>query len=123
MTETHTAYANPRFNYRATRYFVEHGWDDFINWFDERAWYPLGRIVGGTVYPGLMLTSGASLCWALFARILSVLHSHVLWVCALFPCRTFLLTSPFTPLLRPVSFPIRKEHSCPWRHGPAGVPD
>lgn len=47
-----------RFNYRATRYFVEHGWDDFINWFDERAWYPLGRIVGGTVYPGLMLTSG-----------------------------------------------------------------
>eukprot|EP00124_Ichthyophonus_hoferi_P002410 Ihof_evm5s163 gene=Ihof_evmTU5s163 len=49
---------DPWFNYRATRYFVEHGWDDFINWFDERAWYPLGRIVGGTVYPGLMLTSG-----------------------------------------------------------------
>ena len=23
-----------------------------------RAWYPLGRIVGGTVYPGLMFTSG-----------------------------------------------------------------
>ena len=32
--------------------------EEFINWFDERAWYPLGRIVGGTVYPGLMLTSG-----------------------------------------------------------------
>jgi hypothetical protein len=31
----------------------------FLNWFDERAWYPLGRIVGGTVYPGLMITSGA----------------------------------------------------------------
>ena len=27
--------------------------------FDERAWYPLGRIVGGTVYPGLMITSGS----------------------------------------------------------------
>ncbi|KNC76491.1 dolichyl-diphosphooligosaccharide-protein glycosyltransferase subunit STT3B [Sphaeroforma arctica JP610] len=49
---------DPWFNYRATQYFVEHGWDDFINWFDEFAWYPLGRIVGGTVYPGLMLTSG-----------------------------------------------------------------
>ncbi|CDW60059.1 STT3 domain containing protein [Trichuris trichiura] len=47
-----------RFNYRATRYMVENGFYKFLNWFDERAWYPLGRIVGGTVYPGLMLTSG-----------------------------------------------------------------
>lgn len=37
---------------------VKHGFYDFLNWFDDRAWYPLGRIVGGTVYPGLMLTSG-----------------------------------------------------------------
>lgn len=37
---------------------VKHGFYNFLNWFDERAWYPLGRIVGGTVYPGLMLTSG-----------------------------------------------------------------
>lgn len=47
-----------RFNYRATAYMVQHGFYDFLNWFDERAWYPLGRIVGGTVYPGLMITSG-----------------------------------------------------------------
>lgn len=37
---------------------VERGFYQFLNWFDERAWYPLGRIVGGTVYPGLMITSG-----------------------------------------------------------------
>ncbi|XP_065882675.1 dolichyl-diphosphooligosaccharide--protein glycosyltransferase subunit STT3B-like [Dysidea avara] len=49
---------DPWFNFRSTRYMVEHGFYDFLNWFDERAWYPLGRIVGGTVYPGLMLTSG-----------------------------------------------------------------
>ena len=48
-----------RFNYRATAYMVKHGFYDFLNWFDERAWYPLGRIVGGTVYPGLMITSGS----------------------------------------------------------------
>jgi hypothetical protein len=48
-----------RFNYRATHYMVENGFYNFHNWFDDRAWYPLGRIVGGTVYPGLMLTSGA----------------------------------------------------------------
>lgn len=38
-----------RFNYRATHYMVERGFYNFLNWFDERAWYPLGRIVGGTV--------------------------------------------------------------------------
>lgn len=31
---------------------------EFWNWFDPTAWYPLGRVVGGTVYPGLMVTSG-----------------------------------------------------------------
>nr|XP_018914529.1 PREDICTED: dolichyl-diphosphooligosaccharide--protein glycosyltransferase subunit STT3B isoform X2 [Bemisia tabaci] len=50
---------DPWFNYRATAYMVEHGFYNFLNWFDERAWYPLGRIVGGTVYPGLMITSGS----------------------------------------------------------------
>merc|ERR1712226_1008191 len=38
---------------------TQEGFYDFLNWFDNRAWYPLGRIVGGTVYPGLMITSGS----------------------------------------------------------------
>ncbi|ESP02750.1 hypothetical protein LOTGIDRAFT_110908 [Lottia gigantea] len=49
---------DPWFNYRATHHMVTHGFYNFLNWFDDRAWYPLGRIVGGTVYPGLMVTSG-----------------------------------------------------------------
>ncbi|XP_065194399.1 dolichyl-diphosphooligosaccharide--protein glycosyltransferase subunit STT3B-like [Sycon ciliatum] len=49
---------DPWFNYRATAQLTEHGFYHFLNWFDETAWYPLGRIVGGTVYPGLMVTSG-----------------------------------------------------------------
>lgn len=36
---------------------VKDGFYDFWNWFDDRSWYPLGRVVGGTVYPGLMVTS------------------------------------------------------------------
>uniref|UniRef100_A0A8C3LNX4 Dolichyl-diphosphooligosaccharide--protein glycosyltransferase subunit STT3B n=1 Tax=Chrysolophus pictus TaxID=9089 RepID=A0A8C3LNX4_CHRPC len=47
-----------RFNYRSTHHLASHGFYEFLNWFDERAWYPLGRIVGGTVYPGLMVTAG-----------------------------------------------------------------
>lgn len=38
-----------RFNYRSTHYMAMNGFYNFLNWFDERAWYPLGRIVGGTV--------------------------------------------------------------------------
>lgn len=40
------------FNYRATRKLVFDGFYEFWNWFDETAWYPLGRVVGGTLYPG-----------------------------------------------------------------------
>lgn len=44
-------------SYRATRVLTEKGFYAFWNWFDPTAWYPLGRVVGGTVYPGLMVTS------------------------------------------------------------------
>jgi len=50
---------DPYFNYRTTKYLAEKGFYDFHNWFDDRAWYPLGRIIGGTIYPGLMVTSAA----------------------------------------------------------------
>ncbi|KAK7470056.1 oligosaccharyl transferase stt3 subunit [Stygiomarasmius scandens] len=49
---------DPWFNYRATRVLASKGFYEFWNWFDPTAWYPLGRVVGGTVYPGLMATSG-----------------------------------------------------------------
>ena len=49
---------DPWFNYRTTKNLVEHGFYDFVNWFDELSWYPLGRVVGGTVYPGIMITAG-----------------------------------------------------------------
>lgn len=38
---------DPYFNYRTTRYLTEEGFYNFHNWFDDRAWYPLGRIIGG----------------------------------------------------------------------------
>lgn len=42
---------DPWFNFRATKVLVERGTYEFWNWFDSASWYPLGRIVGGTVYP------------------------------------------------------------------------
>ncbi|GAB7346513.1 hypothetical protein MBLNU457_5200t2 [Dothideomycetes sp. NU457] len=49
---------DPWFNFRATKYLVEHGFYPFWDWFDDKTWHPLGRVTGGTLYPGLMVTSG-----------------------------------------------------------------
>lgn len=50
---------DPWFNFRATKYLASNGFYKFLNWFDDRTWYPLGRVTGGTLYPGLMVTSAA----------------------------------------------------------------
>ncbi|XP_048228089.1 dolichyl-diphosphooligosaccharide--protein glycosyltransferase subunit STT3A isoform X1 [Ricinus communis] len=55
---------DPYFNYRVTQFLTKKGIYDFWNWFDDRTWYPLGRVIGGTVYPGLTLTAG-TLWWLL----------------------------------------------------------
>lgn len=87
---------DPWFNYRSTHHLSTNGFYEFLNWFDERAWYPLGRIVGGTVYPGLMVTAG------LIHYLLNLLHVtvHIRDVCVflapifsgLTAISTFLLT-------------------------------
>uniref|UniRef100_A0A665VQ40 Dolichyl-diphosphooligosaccharide--protein glycosyltransferase subunit STT3B n=1 Tax=Echeneis naucrates TaxID=173247 RepID=A0A665VQ40_ECHNA len=87
---------DPWFNYRSTHHLASNGFYEFLNWFDERAWYPLGRIVGGTVYPGLMVTAG------LIHYVLNLLHItvHIRDVCVflapvfsgLTAISTFLLT-------------------------------
>ena len=48
---------DPWFNYRATEYLDEHGWHAFFHWFDYDSWYPLGRPVGTTIYPGMQISS------------------------------------------------------------------
>ncbi len=53
------AAVDPWFNFRATKYLVANGFYQFWDWFDDRTWHPLGRVTGGTLYPGLMVTSGA----------------------------------------------------------------
>ncbi|KAH3744959.1 oligosaccharyl transferase, STT3 subunit [Pelomyxa schiedti] len=62
---------DPYFNYRSTKYLVSNGLYNFLNWFDDTTWYPLGRIVGGTIYPGLMFTA------ALVHNFLHALHLPV----------------------------------------------
>ena len=48
---------DPWFNYRATEYLYLNGADRFWKWFDYQSWYPLGRPVGTTIYPGMQFTA------------------------------------------------------------------
>lgn len=48
---------DPYFNYRAAEYLWANGTSKFFKWFDYMVWYPLGRPVGTTIYPGMQFTS------------------------------------------------------------------
>jgi len=50
---------DPYFNYRAAEYLWANGWQAFSHWYDDMVWYPLGRPVGTTIYPGMQVTSVA----------------------------------------------------------------
>lgn len=50
---------DPWFNYRATEYLSENGWAKFSTWYDYMSWYPIGRPVGATIYPGMQVTAVA----------------------------------------------------------------
>jgi dolichyl-diphosphooligosaccharide--protein glycosyltransferase len=48
---------DPYFNFRAAQYLYDNGWEKFVRWFDYKVWYPLGRPVGTTIYPGMQVTA------------------------------------------------------------------
>lgn len=48
---------DPWFNFRATEYLAEKGWDAFFSWYDHKVWYPIGRPISTTIYPGMQIAS------------------------------------------------------------------
>jgi dolichyl-diphosphooligosaccharide--protein glycosyltransferase len=50
---------DPWFNYRATEYLAENGLSKFYKWYDYKSWYPMGRPIGTTIYPGMQITAVA----------------------------------------------------------------
>ena len=39
------------------QYLYYNGAKKFFTWFDYMVWYPLGRPVGSTIYPGMQFTA------------------------------------------------------------------
>ena len=47
-----TAY-DPLFQFRVTKYIVENGYAAWFSWHDNLSWYPMGRDISHSSFPGL----------------------------------------------------------------------
>lgn len=94
---------DPYFNYRTTKYLAEEGFYQFHNWFDDRAWYPLGRIIGGTIYPGLMVTSAAIYNVLHFFHITIDIRNVCVFLAPFFSSLTTIVTYLLTKELKDAS--------------------
>jgi dolichyl-diphosphooligosaccharide--protein glycosyltransferase len=48
---------DPLFQYRATEYVVENGYAAWWTWHDDLSWYPMGRNIAASAYPGIPFTA------------------------------------------------------------------
>ena len=57
---------DPFFNFRATEYMVENGFSEYLNWDDDKSWYPTGRDVSATSQ--IMLHITAAFTYEIFGQ-------------------------------------------------------
>lgn len=88
------------FNFRTTRFLTEEGFYNFHNWFDDRAWYPLGRIIGGTIYPGLMVTSALLYHILHFLNVTIQIRNVCVFLAPFFSSLTVIVTFHLTKELK-----------------------
>lgn len=74
---------DPWFNYRAAEYMAEHGLSKFFKWYDYESWYPLGRPIGTTIYPGMQMTAVG--IWEAHKQIPSISYNVPASILALRP--------------------------------------
>mgnify|MGYP000683948216 CR=1 FL=1 len=72
---------DPYLMYKCTKYVVEHGYSAFFSWYDYESWYPYGRDMLKTVYPGTPFIT------AFFYMIVSFLGASIdiMLFCGLVP--------------------------------------
>ena len=50
---------DPYFNYRATEFLVNNGYDEYLEWHDDKSWHPFGRDVSATSQVALHLITAS----------------------------------------------------------------
>lgn len=48
---------DPYYNYRATKFLIDHGWEQYTQWVDHLSWFPTGRDVSATSQVMLHVTA------------------------------------------------------------------
>src|SRR5437016_11438450 len=67
---------DPYFDYRATKYIVDHGLSSYWKWHDTMSWYPEGRDIAKTSQSGLHIV--AAFLYSIFGRETSLLNFTIL---------------------------------------------
>ena len=66
---------DPYFDYRATKYIVDHGLNAYWKWHDTMSWYPEGRDIAKTSQSGLHIV--AAFLYSAFGRGTSLLNFKI----------------------------------------------
>src|SRR5437588_5471977 len=67
---------DPYFDYRATKYIVDHGLDAYWKWHDTMSWYPEGRDIAKTSQSGLHIV--AAFLYTVFGQGTSLLNFTIM---------------------------------------------
>jgi dolichyl-diphosphooligosaccharide--protein glycosyltransferase len=67
---------DPYFDYRATKYIVDHGLSAYWKWHDTMTWYPEGRNIPNTSQSGLHIV--AAFLYSIFGRGISLLDFTII---------------------------------------------
>lgn len=67
---------DPYFDYRATKYIVDHGLSSYWKWHDTMSWYPEGRDIAKTSQSGLHIV--AAFLYSIFGRGTSLLNFTIM---------------------------------------------
>ena len=122
---------DPFFNFRATEYIVENGFSEYLQWNDDKSWYPHGRDVSATSQ--VMLHVTAAITYQIFGGNLSLYDFTILFpaiigsltvVVVFLLVRLFAGTSAglFASMLFAVSLPIVMRGSIGWfKSEPLGI--
>ncbi|KAM0686413.1 Dolichyl-diphosphooligosaccharide--protein glycosyltransferase subunit stt3b, partial [Conglomerata obtusa] len=78
---------DPYFNYKVTDYLIQNGLK-FFTWHDKTVWYPYGRNISSTCFPGMMILTYT------IQKILTLINLHIstITICFYFPVVAALFT-------------------------------
>ncbi len=77
----HLSEFDPYFHYQVTEHIVDNGYSSWFNWLNYQSWFPWGRDIAATSFPGLPFTAAFTYH---MARLIGI-NLSVMDICIIFP--------------------------------------